>query len=54
MMVAPVMDCEGQLRGVVQLCNKQHGEKISEQDLSEFDCLMPALGEIFKTAEEIR
>lgn len=36
------------------MCNKQYGERISELDVGEFDCLMPALGELFKTAENIR
>ena len=36
------------------MVNKKYGEKITEQDVSEFDALMPALGEIFKTAEDIR
>jgi len=36
------------------MVNKMNGEKISTQDLTEFDALMPALGEVFKTAEDIR
>lgn len=30
------------------------GEKITNQDVIELEALMPALGEIFKTAEEVR
>ena len=53
-MIGPIRDSEGLLRGVVQLGNKLNGEKITNQDVYEFGSLMPALGEIFKTTEEVR
>lgn len=54
LMIGPIRDSEGELRGVVQLGNKLNGEKITKQDVYEFGSLMPALGEIFKTTEEVR
>ena len=54
LMIGPIRDSEGELRGVVQLGNKLNGEKITSQDVYEFGSLMPALGEIFKTTEEVR
>jgi hypothetical protein len=39
---------------VIQLVNKQGGEKITQKDVDEFGLLMPALGEIFKTIENVR
>ena len=54
LMIGPIRDSEGELRGVVQLGNKLNGEKITRQDVYEFGSLMPALGEIFKTTEEVR
>lgn len=36
------------------MANKLNGEKITSQDVFEFGSLMPALGEIFKIAEEVR
>lgn len=54
LMIGPIRDTEGELRGVVQLGNKLNGEKITSQDVYEFGSLMPALGEIFKTTEEVR
>lgn len=53
MMVSACYDGQGELRGVIQLSNKLAGS-ITEQDLTEFDSLMPALGEILKTADDIR
>lgn len=53
-MVSCIRDTKGVLRGVIQMVNKTMGEKITSQDVTEFDALMPSLGEIFKTAEDIR
>ena len=36
------------------MANKLNGEKITNQDIIEVGSLMPALGEIFKTAQEVR
>lgn len=54
LMIGPIRDTDGELRGVVQLANKLKGEKITSQDVYEFGSLMPALGEIFKTTAEVR
>ena len=50
LLISPIVDSEGTLRGVVQMANKLNGEKITNQDIIEVGSLMPALGEIFKTA----
>lgn len=54
LMIGPIYDSDGELRGVVQLANKLKGEKITLHDVYEFSSLMPALGEIFKTTAEVR
>jgi len=54
LLISPIVDSEGNLRGVVQMANKLNGEKITNQDIIEVGSLMPALGEIFKTAQEVR
>lgn len=38
----------------MQLINKCFGDKITDHEVTEFEVLMPALGEIFKTCEEMR
>ena len=53
-LVAPICDYDGKLRGVIQLINRVSGARISEADVQELEQLTPALGEILKTAEEIR
>ena len=53
-LVAPIRDCDNKLRGVIQLINRLGGERISQADVHELEQLTPALGEILKTAEEIR
>jgi hypothetical protein len=50
-LITPVRDTNGNLRGVIQLVNKLNSLKITNQDVIEIDALMPALGEVFKTAE---
>jgi hypothetical protein len=54
LLISPIVDSEGNLRGVVQMANKLNVEKITNQDIIEVGSLMPALGEIFKTAQEVR
>lgn len=53
-LVAPICDYDGKLRGVIQLINRLSGSPISEADVQELEQLTPALGEILKTAEEVR
>ena len=50
-MVGCLRDSSGVLRGAVQLINKKNGDEIKEQNLLEFDAILPALGETLKTAE---
>lgn len=50
----PCYDTEGQLRGVIQLINKEQGEPISFQDEREFENLLPTVGEMIKQADDVK
>lgn len=56
MMVGPLVDQKGQLRGVLQLINKdgENGQPVAigDEDLKEIQGILPALGEIIRTADE--
>ncbi len=53
MLIGAMVDKTGQVMGVLQLINKcGPEEKITEQDQIELMALLPALGEIIKTADE--
>ena len=54
MLIGPIFDKEGELKGVLQLLNKKGGEKIGQKDLYELSSLLPALAEIFSTAEMVK
>jgi hypothetical protein len=54
LLVAPITDSSGNLRGILQMINRFNGEKITAQDVFEIRSLMPALAEILKTVEEVR
>lgn len=53
-LIAPIRDSTGDLKGVVQLINRLNGEKISPEAVIEISKLIPSLGEIFKTVEDVR
>ena len=53
-LIAPIKDSGNQLRGVLQLINKRDGLLISEQDAIELRQLTEVLGDIFKTAENVK
>ena len=54
MLIGPMIDRNGDIKGVIQLINKEGGDKakITEQDKIELRTLLPALGEIIRTADE--
>jgi uncharacterized protein YciI len=55
MMVGPLVDLDGNLKGVVQLFNKLSSEEanqISVQDKEELNCILTSLGEIVKSADQ--
>lgn len=54
LLISPIRDSNGTLRAVIQLVNKMNGEKISNKEVEEISALAPSLGEILKTAEEVR
>jgi len=54
MLIGPIFDRDGNLKGVIQLINKEGDGIITEQDRIELDSLLPSLGEIIKTADEVR
>lgn len=43
-LIGPMLDKNGSIKGVIQLINKQGDGKISEQDEIELQALLPALG----------
>lgn len=56
MMIAPVYDCNGTLRGTIQFINKQDGFKnlITADDIYELNSLLPTFAELFRTADKVR
>lgn len=51
-LIGPMIDRNGEVKGVLQLINKEGDGIISEQDVIEMNALLPALGEIIRTADE--
>ena len=51
MIIGPMVDKDGKVRGVIQLLNKQNSTTFS-QDEVELNSLLPALGEVLRTADE--
>lgn len=47
-----MVDRNGNVKGVLQLINKQDNLDINEQDERELNVLLPAMGEIIRTADE--
>ena len=43
---------KGNPRGVIQFINKKFNDDIEEKDSYEINALLPALGELIKTADE--
>eukprot|EP00347_Sterkiella_histriomuscorum_P004463 403360366 len=53
MLIGAMVDKNGEVKGVLQLINKVGSEgQITDQDLIELRALLPALGEIIRTADE--
>ena len=55
MIVGPMIDLEGEIRGVVQLFNKinpEEGDIITEQDRAELSSILLGLGEIIRAANQ--
>lgn len=48
LMIGPLFDTTGRLRGVIQLINKTGSDPISFQDEREFKKLLPTVAEIIK------
>eukprot|EP00347_Sterkiella_histriomuscorum_P021117 403335187 len=51
-MIGPIEDNCGELRGAIQLINKLDNPQISTSDELELRSILPALGEMIKTADE--
>lgn len=54
MMAGPMLDKEGNIRGVVQLFNKHScdfGNSITSEDKTELNCILTSLGELVKAAD---
>ena len=52
MMVGPMQDMKGNIRGIIQFINKKGANKIDQHDEIELGSILSALGEIIKTADE--
>ncbi|CDW86108.1 UNKNOWN [Stylonychia lemnae] len=52
MMVGPIEDMNGEIRGVIQFINKKDKPSIDASDEIELKTIIPALGEMIKTADE--
>lgn len=53
LLVIPIIDDSDRFYGVIQLVNKNHDEPIIEKDILELKQLIPALGQIFKTVDDL-
>lgn len=51
LVIGPMVDTTGKVRGVVQLLNKK-GKGIPDEDIEELASLLPCLGEIVRTADD--
>lgn len=56
MMIGPLFDTEGILRGAIQFVNKmgEDDQVITQGDLAEIAALLPTLAEVFRTADKVR
>ena len=54
MIIGPIHDLHGNLKGIIQLVNKHEDDAITEQDQKEIESLLPAIGEIIRTADKVR
>jgi hypothetical protein len=56
MLIAPIYDHDGILRGAVQLINKQDGYKnvITPDDIREVEAMLPTFAGCFRTADKVR
>ena len=52
MISGAMLDSKGEVKGVVHLYNKMESEEVLESDRVELEALLPALGEIIRTADE--
>ena len=52
MLVAPAFDMQGRLRMVVHLVNKRHQSDIDDLDTAQVDCLLPAIAETIRAADD--
>jgi len=58
LIIGPMIDTNGEVRGVVQLFNKlsfgckDETAEIVQRDKDELDCILLALGEVIKTADQ--
>ena len=51
MIIGPIIDSKGALKGIIQLINKNGDEPITEADEKEMKSLLPVIAEIIKTAD---
>ena len=51
MIIGPIIDSKGSLKGIIQLINKNGDEPITESDEREMKSLLPVIAEIIKTAD---
>ena len=51
MIIGPIIDARGSLKGIIQLINKNGDEPITEADELELKSLLPVIAEIIKTAD---
>mgnify|MGYP003598084912 CR=1 FL=1 len=52
MMLVPIFDKNGDIRGMIHFINKLGKSKIPDTDSKELDPVIPTLGEIIKTADQ--
>ena len=54
MIIGPIIDSRGCLKGIIQLINKNGDESITQSDENELKSLLPVIAEIIKTADQVR
>ena len=54
MIIGPIFDSKGVLKGIIQLINKIDNDPVTESDERELSSLLPIIGEIIKTADQVK
>lgn len=54
LLICPFFDDSQKIRGVLQLINKNGGERITDQDITEVSCICPSLSQVLRLCDTAR